>query len=198
MESDYKYSALITGFGPFTGHVINASWEAVKELSKLSVDSEELKGVKVITKEIPVSYDDVSSYVPKLLKKYNPMVILHVGVSSKAECLTIECCAHNNGYIKPDIHNKCPDEYAVIPQILNTTINVSEVCDVVNESSRETDCNACISYNAGKYLCEYIFYKSLQIRPMKTLFVHVPDFNKYSSIQTAKGLYCILCYMIKN
>ncbi|XP_031846942.1 pyroglutamyl-peptidase 1 [Nomia melanderi] len=198
MHSDYKCSVLVTGFGPFNNHVVNASWEAVKELNKLFADSEELKNVKLITEEIPVSYDDVATYLPKLLEEYNPMVVLNVGVSSQADCLTIECCAHNNGYVKPDICEKCPDESTITPEVFKTAINVDEVCEAVNKNSKETECNACVSDNAGRYLCEYIFYKSLQMKPQRTLFVHVPDLNKYSSLQTAKGLYCILSYMINS
>ncbi|XP_076635615.1 pyroglutamyl-peptidase 1 [Colletes latitarsis] len=197
MESNFKYIVIVTGFGPFGNHVINASWEAVKELSKLHADSRELRDVKLIIKEIPVSYDDVASYVPELWKEYNPTVILHVGVSQQANCLTIECCAHSNGYERPDIHNKCPDESNITQKVLKTNIDAHMICDTINENSMETECNACISYNAGRYLCEYIFYQSLCIEPTKVLFVHVPDFNTYSSHQTAKGLLHILRSMIK-
>lgn len=74
MNSDNEYTALVTGFGPFDNHVINASWEAVKELSNLSATSEQLKDVKVIVKEIPVSYDGVVDYVSKLCNEYKPTV----------------------------------------------------------------------------------------------------------------------------
>ncbi|XP_053976004.1 pyroglutamyl-peptidase 1 [Hylaeus volcanicus] len=197
MDSDFKYTALVTGFGPFDNHIVNASWEAVKELNKLAANSKELKDVKLIVQEIPVSYEDVDNYIPTLWEEYKPTVVLHVGVSHKADCLTIECCAHSNGYVRKDIYDKCPDESTIPDQILKTGINVDTICDKVNKHSNKTKCNACISYDAGRYLCEYIFYKSLQINSTKTLFVHVPDFHKYSSLQTAKGLHHILCYMIQ-
>ncbi|XP_033341309.1 pyroglutamyl-peptidase 1 isoform X2 [Megalopta genalis] len=172
MSSDFKYTALVTGFGPFSGHDVNASWEAVKELKKLSDTSKELKNVKLIIKEIPVSYDDVSAYLSKLIEDYNPTVILNVGVSSLAKCLTLECCARSCGYVRPDIYNKCPDESTITSEIFKTNIDVHEVCKIINESSEETKCSACISDNA--------------------------DLNVYSSAQTARGLYHILCCMIKG
>ncbi|XP_076658660.1 pyroglutamyl-peptidase 1 [Halictus rubicundus] len=198
MSSDFNYTALVTGFGPFNNHAVNASWEAVKELRKLSEDSEELKNVKLIIKEIPVSYDDVATYLPMLVEKYKPTVILNVGVSSIAECLMIECRARSDGYERPDIHNKCPDESAIKPEILETNVDVDELCKVINESSKETECSACTSCDAGQFLCEYIFHKSLQMKPERALFVHVPELNKYSSIQTAKGLHRVLCSMINS
>lgn len=121
-----------------------------------------------------------------------------MGVSNIAECLTIESHACSNGYTKADIFNKCPDETNVECSILETGINVEELCDYVNNNSERSECKASLSHNAGRYLCEYIFYKSLSIASTKTLFVHVPDFNKYSSAQTANGLYDILCYLIRK
>lgn len=64
---------LITGFGPFNNHIVNASWEAVKELSKLWPQSE-LCNIELITKQIPVSYEYVSTEIPKLWEEHNPVV----------------------------------------------------------------------------------------------------------------------------
>lgn len=74
MGADNKCTILVTGFGPFQEHMINASWEAVKELQKLWADSKDVSDIELIIEEIPVSYSDVSSYVPQLWKKYNPRV----------------------------------------------------------------------------------------------------------------------------
>lgn len=189
---------LVTGFGPFDKHMVNASWEAVKELQKLWIDSKEFSDIKLIIRQVPVSYRDVSTQIPQLWKKYNPTIVLHVGVSHKAESLTIECQACSNGYNRFDINKMCPDETSIECNILETDIDVKELCDYVNKNYEKHKCGACLSDDAGRYLCEYIFYQSLAIESSKTLFVHVPDFDKYSSIQTAKGLYDILCYLIRN
>ncbi|XP_015183499.1 PREDICTED: pyroglutamyl-peptidase 1 [Polistes dominula] len=188
---------LITGFGPFDKHVVNASWEAVKELSKLWPQTE-LCNIQLITKQIPVSYQYVSTEISKLWEEYDPIIVIHVGVSYKASCLTIEHIAHNTGYVRPDIDGKCPYESQDICHALKTNINVKNLCDSINENSKESGCTACISHDAGRYLCEYIFYQSLNIKTHKTLFIHVPDLNVYSSLQTAKGLYDIICFLVKN
>lgn len=64
-----SHVVLITGFGPFHGHKINASWEAVK-----LVPTESLNQADVIVQEIPVIYNVVDSIVPELWNKYNPTV----------------------------------------------------------------------------------------------------------------------------
>lgn len=119
-------------------------------------------------------------------------------MSHKAECLTIEYHAHSSGYKRIDICNECPNKVDSPCKVLKTKIDIEKLCDKVNKNSEKNGCNACISQDAGRYLCEYTFYQSLSIEPMRTLFVHVPDFNKYPSVQTAKGLYDILRYLIRN
>ncbi|KAL0123723.1 hypothetical protein PUN28_005907 [Cardiocondyla obscurior] len=198
MNVEPKRKILVTGFGPFSTYKVNASWEAVKELQKLWENSVESADIELITEEIPVSYDYVSEHIPDFWKKYNPSIVIHVGVSNLAESLTIEHYAYSNGYTRFDICNKCPDETNIECQILETAINVEELCDSVNKNYEKSKCKACPSNSAGRYLCEYIYYQSLSIDPTKALFVHVPDFDKYSSTQVANGLYDILCYLLKN
>jgi len=74
MSIDPKQKILVTGFGPFDKHVVNASWEAAKELQKLWTKSGEFPGVELIIKEIPVSYNYVSTCIPQLWEKHRPTV----------------------------------------------------------------------------------------------------------------------------
>lgn len=62
-------TVLVTGFGPFGEHKVNASWEAVKLLQKRKVDRAE-----IIVEQIPVTYAYVEEAIPLLWKKYNPKV----------------------------------------------------------------------------------------------------------------------------
>lgn len=198
MHTDIQRTVLITGFGPFGKHNVNASWEAVKELKKLTADLEKLHNINLVIKEIPVAYDNAIIEIPQLWKKYNPVIVIHVGVSHKAHCLTIESRAHSTGYIRSDICEKCPSETDVAQCVLETKIDGKSICDNVNENSHETGCKACISHDAGRYLCEYVYYQSLSMQTSQTIFIHVPDFDVYSSTQTAKGLYIILRYLIEH
>jgi pyroglutamyl-peptidase len=66
---------IVTGFGPFGHHKVNASWEAVKKLRESKIE-DELK-IKLVTAELPVEYDFVESEIPKLWKEHNPEVNIH-------------------------------------------------------------------------------------------------------------------------
>jgi pyrrolidone-carboxylate peptidase len=59
---------IVTGFGPFGVHQVNASWQSVKLLPS------EIDGYNVIKEEVPVSYEFVDSKVYSLWEKYNPEV----------------------------------------------------------------------------------------------------------------------------
>ncbi|KAH0546121.1 pyroglutamyl-peptidase 1 [Cotesia glomerata] len=196
MEQIKIKNIVVTGFGPFGEHKINASWEAVKELSKISNDKLKNKyEVNLIIEEIPVAYDHVDSRVPQLWKEYDPLFMIHVGVSGGAKCLTIENRAHGYGYLKKDVKQCSPCEGSDCEVALATEIDVKKICEEVN---KKKFCEACVSDDAGRYLCEYTYFQSLRVQCKKTIFVHVPDFDVYPTSVTAQGLDSIVCHLLEN
>lgn len=73
-EEVYRETVLVTGFGPFGVHTINASNESVKLLSTLEMERE--LGIRLVTKEIPVIYEYVQNTIPELWESYKPKVRL--------------------------------------------------------------------------------------------------------------------------
>ena len=65
-----KTTVLVTGFGPFGTHVVNASWVAVQSLEKIGISDD----IELIVKHVPVEYDTVKEMVPKLWEEYKPKV----------------------------------------------------------------------------------------------------------------------------
>ena len=63
-----QQTVLLTGFGPFHDHPVNASWEIVKEIKQLW--SNEVVNLEI--REIPVVYSEVSSRVPNLYGELRP------------------------------------------------------------------------------------------------------------------------------
>lgn len=124
-------------------------------------------------------------------------MIVHVGLSNEAKCLKIESQACSKGYKETDVHNKCPTEQDIVEEILKTDFDTEKICQIVNESFHETGCKASISNDAGRYLCEYIYYNSLSLKEPQVLFVHVPDLDVYPSTKTAQGLLQIIVHLIE-
>lgn len=201
-----KDVVFVTGFGPFGNHVVNSSWVSVRELSEegLGVDDVELR-----VAEIPVEYDTVRSTVPELWKKHKPKLMVHVGVSGIAKELTLEQQAHNDGYDKLDVqgclpshpsappHCCCSPDEPGVEKCLVSRLRMGEVCDAVLKDP--CDVQAVVSYDPGRYLCDFIYYTSLHINKCRTAFIHVPPLDKpYSGKQLADGLRVAIKAMLQQ
>ncbi|XP_031715373.1 pyroglutamyl-peptidase 1 isoform X1 [Anarrhichthys ocellatus] len=128
-----KRTVVVTGFGPFGEHTVNASWVAVQELKKLGLGGE----VNLHVSEVPVEYQTVQSLVPSLWKKYHPLLVVHVGVSGMATTVTLEKCGRNHGYKGLDNSSFCPDSQCCIvggPDCINSVIDMESVCKRVTAS----------------------------------------------------------------
>ncbi|XP_063830465.1 pyroglutamyl-peptidase 1 [Ostrinia nubilalis] len=194
MDFMFKPIVLVTGFGPFVNHPVNASWEGVKLINKEEIEKKH--NVELVLLEIPVTYENVDEFVPALWETHTPKLMIHVGVSGIAECFTLEMQAHRKGYQRMDYFEKCPANHTCPAEgaiRLHTKLNVERICKEFNDgNSHEDNTKAVASKDAGRYLCEYIYYTSLSVDNTRTLFVHVPDSHVYSAEQTARGLERIL------
>ncbi|KAI2589726.1 PGPEP1 isoform 7 [Pan troglodytes] len=73
MEQPRK-AVVVTGFGPFGEHTVNASWIAVQELEKLGLGD----SVDLHVYEIPVEYQTVQRLIPALWEKHSPQISLRL------------------------------------------------------------------------------------------------------------------------
>lgn len=189
---------LLTGYGPFGDHKVNSSWVIVQELQSMGV-THQGRSVPLVIKEIPVIYDAVHNEVPKLWSEHNPRLCVHTGVSHYTE-LKVEQCARNSVFYPLDVTGKCPKNYQCepgAPEKLETCIDVKLIADSANKRQKEV--TIAVSYDAGHYLCEFIYYKSLHIGNSPTLFVHFPTIGlPYTSTQMAIGLKHIVESILDN
>ena len=191
---------VVTGFGLFRDYEVNASWEAVKGLPDIWSDRDNT----LIIEEIPVEYDFVQKQVPEKWEPQNPDFVVHVGVSSLAKKVTLECLAHNDGYDKPDVKACYPHENCCLPSgslVEKTCLDLEKVCSSVNMTSEEQSLGveACLSEDAGRYLCDFSYYKSLHKMKGKSLFIHVPPIDQpYTTLQLSKSIKIVLQNIIQQ
>ena len=95
---------ILTGFGPFGSHEINASWESAKLVPDLWKNDK----FELVVEEIPVQYEFVQTKMPEKWADLKPAFYVHVGVSHIAKKVTLETLGHNKSYNKPDIDGKFP------------------------------------------------------------------------------------------
>nr|XP_004227022.2 pyroglutamyl-peptidase 1 [Ciona intestinalis] len=197
MMAPQKQVVLVTGFGPFGTYEVNSSWVAVKEMSSTGL---EIKDVNLVVKEIPVEYDIIDKKVPQLWKKYNPVLVVHVGVSGVANTITLEQYAHNDGYNRNDNRGKCPKHFCCKEegsQTLKSTINMKEIVEC--QHLQECNVQAVTSNDPGRYLCDYIYYTSLSMKKNHVAFIHVPPLNKpFNGKQLADGLRVVIQAMLEQ
>uniref|UniRef100_UPI00398EBCA5 pyroglutamyl-peptidase 1 n=1 Tax=Pristiophorus japonicus TaxID=55135 RepID=UPI00398EBCA5 len=168
MDSDTQL-VLVTGFGPFRQYVMNPSWAAVQELKKLGVG----ENVGLVTVELPVHYQRARELLTRLWETQEPQLAVHVGVATGSKVIVLEQCARNRGYTDCDVGGCCPPGNCCVeggPDTLESLVNMRAICKRL--SGR--DIGIIHSRDAGRYLCDYVYYVSLHHGNRKAGFIHVP------------------------
>lgn len=193
-------NVIITGFGVFRSHQINESWEAIKDGLKI-----DRPNVNLIVKHINVSYQDVDKAVSTLWKQYDPLLMIHVGLAAHERAIRIEQVARHGPYIHDDVLKFAPhrelryygDEeeeksseeniikksYSCKPckfDSSQTCLNIDQVCDKLNQAfeNHRVPIPTKKSKDAGLYVCEYIYSRSLTICD-RAVFIHVPSSENF-------------------
>eukprot|EP00808_Paulinella_micropora_P013545 g73463.t1 len=158
---------ILTGFGEFNGVKHNPTEQLMKTLP------EYLKTTKNVIR------------APKFKKMTaigtRRTVWVHFGVDSGATGYKLECRAFNEADFRvPDQRGWQPkkekiDELA--PKVYYTTLPLPEICAQLRDEGFPVD----ISYDAGRFVCNWIYFLSLEYTKIGqngvALFVHVPPFS---------------------
>ncbi len=169
---------LLTGFEPFGGASVNASWEAVKAL-----DGRIVAGHRVAAARLPVVYDAVAGPLRAAVEKHRPAIVISFGVGTKT--VRIERVARN-GYHRarpPDNRGRRPPRDRILPDGPGT-IRTGLPVEAILRSLKAARIGAGTSDDAGGYLCNECFYR-LMAMPREGAaagirargFIHVPPFG---------------------
>ena len=181
-----KLKVFITGYLGFMGINKNPTETLVKEIiSQKSLFNKE--NIEIINHKIfEVTTDYVDNNIHSFYKEIEHdkegdvlFLIVHFGLSSFIIIPKIETTAFN--YIDDENKSRpiCDNDGKCFLSKLDTE------CIVNNINKTENKKLMCkVSKDAGKYLCNYIFYKSLKyyekIPNVLVTFIHIPFFEKYS------------------
>ena len=190
---------LLTGFGPFPGTPDNASAWLVASLAASS-----RAGMDVHAEVLPTEWTAVSHHAPRLLDTVAPHVALHFGVSPRATAFRIERFAHNATMARIDAAGAVPESPGIVAvgaERLSTAIDASALSRHLTARGLRATPSGC----AGRYLCNYLYYLSLdwaarQPAPCTVAFVHIPPRpvhgEPFSETDLIRGGEEILSYMI--
>ncbi|KAL8836225.1 MAG: hypothetical protein Q9170_003002 [Blastenia crenularia] len=217
-----EVTVLVTGFDqPFGNNPINPS-HLIASTLPFSFTSESLPNIRIVkASPIPVQYRVVRDVVPRFVFPQTPAevavdvpsvlatstlasedgrpavstverrprfdFVLHIGMAAPRKYYTMETCAHRDGYIARDEAGETldgdtewQDEYKA-PEILRPGFDVEDGVDIRP------------SNDAGRYLCDFIYYTSLveywrrdpdTMAPV--MFLHVPGRVQNLDIETGR------------
>jgi pyroglutamyl-peptidase len=193
---------LLTGFGPFPGVAENSSAWVVEALAATHPSSR--LGCTLHAEVLPSEWAEVATMGPHLLRQHQPRLILHLGLSKRAKGFRIERSAHNVIDLGEDARGAMPSTRSVLDlghARLDTRVPAARLA----KHLRTRELQAVASRSAGTYLCNFLYYLSLdwarlQKAPCDVCFVHVPPGPHQGGPLSERDLLCgaehILRYLL--
>jgi pyroglutamyl-peptidase len=166
---------LITGFEPFGGNPFNPSQALIE-----SFTAQMNFNFRLLI--LPVDWDRALEKLIPVLKSEKFRAIFHFGLAQDRNEISLEKYAHNlcRSGLKDNRGNSFLRDTSIAPKgpaILESGINLMALRDFLNNSGFYTN----VSEDAGRYLCNYIYYNSLlqshhTENPGKSevCFIHLP------------------------
>ena len=165
---------LVTGFEPFGADSINASWEAVRRLPKRVAD------IDVVVGRVPVVFGEAARIVEELIERERPDAVLCTGVAAGRAQVTPESVAINHRHARiADNKGFQPHDEPVVAGGPDAYFAAVPIYAMV-QACCEQGIPAAVSYSAGTYCCNDLFYSvrhlAQQHHPdMLVDFIHVPQ-----------------------
>ena len=168
---------LLTYFGPFPGVPVNPTVAlaegAVRALNTARPD------LRVVARELPVSYDGSSAALRAALQDVQPDALISLGVAVGRDVVSLEQVAINldsAGIEDNDGDRRCDEP--IVPdgrEAYFSSLPVRASFECLRAAGEPVE----ISYTAGTYVCNHVFYEGQRITRELGLsipagFVHVP------------------------
>eukprot|EP01102_Stenamoeba_stenopodia_P005863 TRINITY_DN16579_c0_g1_i1.p1 TRINITY_DN16579_c0_g1~~TRINITY_DN16579_c0_g1_i1.p1 ORF type:complete len:221 (+),score=23.67 TRINITY_DN16579_c0_g1_i1:50-712(+) len=211
MTTSRRVLFYLTGFGRFCGVDENPTTVLINNWPE---DAMKGDGFVIEAKSVvEVASTDAHIAITKLLTTYyerklnkeasdqDIIVWLHFGVHGEETVnrLVLERTAWNEATFRcPDERDWLPFEQPIMPEHLyidysyNTKLNLEEISKLLTESQVETR----LSTDAGRFLCNYIYYLSLhyssRLDDVRSLFVHVPKNTIMSAEELQRSAIALL------
>jgi pyroglutamyl-peptidase len=163
---------LLTGFEPFGGASFNPSGAVVEEISKDGVD-----GAEIVTAILPVEFKRSAAMLLELISSNKPDVVISLGQAEGRDFIGPEQVAINladariadNAGVKLEnqpINDAAADGYF-------STLPIRLIVEAISSLG----INAKISYSAGAFICNEIFFAAQSFLQGSTVisgFIHLP------------------------
>ena len=168
---------LLTGFEPFHKSASNPTQEIIR-----AIEDEKLPNL--VTVVLPVEFGRAGLIACKLIDENKPDVVIALGQAEGRYEITPEKIAINldNARI-PDNAGNLPKNTEIISGGADGLFSTLPVYEIVEKLSR-SDIPSSISYSAGTYVCNNVFYliqSHCKDKNIKSGFVHIPLMESQAS-----------------
>src|SRR5262245_54405770 len=167
-------TVLITGFGRFPGAPFNPSGPLARAVARRRRPA--FAGTERILHIFQTSYAAVDRDLPKLLKQHEPDIVLMFGLAGRTAHLRVETRARNvRSILFPDVTGFRPDERPIAPGAPPRRGHAPFARLLA--ASRATGMRSATSRDAGRYLCNYVYWRALEASRSRTplaQFIHIP------------------------
>jgi pyroglutamyl-peptidase len=166
-------TVLITGFGRFPGAPYNPSAPLARAVAKRRRPA--FAEVARVLHIFETSYASVDRDLPKLIAEHKPDIVLMFGLAGRTNFVRVEMLARNaRSMLFPDVTGFLPAERTIVPGKLPTRGNAPFSRLIV--ASRAARVPTRLSRDAGRYLCNYVYWRALEASRSGTLtqFIHIP------------------------
>ena len=164
---------LVTGFEPFGGETLNASWEAVRLLP------DDISGHRVERLLLPVEFGRSGDILCEEVGRLHPAMVLAVGEAGGRAHVCVERVALNLMRARMADNVGCaPQGEPVVPGAPDAILSTLPV-DACVEASRAAGVPTDASETAGLYVCNQLMFRLLHYvcgagTQIPAGFVHVP------------------------
>jgi pyroglutamyl-peptidase len=146
---------LVTGFEPFDGYSINPSSEIAKK-----INGRKIQEWSIIGAEIPLDYQLALKKIDDLVNQYSPEIILCCGQANRAVISFERIAVNAINTTRMDNKGYVPENDVIIPDAPAAYFSNIDLPNLV-EALHQKSIPAYISYHAGIYGCNWIFFNIL-------------------------------------
>jgi pyroglutamyl-peptidase len=168
---------LVSGFEPFDGRHVNASWIVANALAE-----------HVAAVQIPVVWGAPARVITSACRLHHPSTIISLGEGDTSG-FHIETRARNARKHRTDNHGQLPDTHEIDPDgpsHVHASFATDQLLSLLCNKFPVT-----LSSDAGQFLCEETLYTLEQLRLNQSgikhvVFVHVPPYGTTPANQTTQ------------
>jgi pyroglutamyl-peptidase len=172
--SNAARTILITGFEPFGGETVNASWEAAQKL-----DGWRHGDAVTVARLLPCAYGASVKTLIGAIETLRPDALLMTGQAARRAVVCVERFAHNLDDAAAPDNDGALRRGLRISRAAPDRLEAAAPVRTIAKAIKEAGIPARVSRDAGAFVCNHLYFGALQYLSEKgsaipALFVHLP------------------------